>query len=157
MKNTYTYSNLYTNDNGLSLMEKVKTDPVLNEYRVKLLNEENGMFSKKMIDLAKESINMNSENLELRKDVKVFLESPEFDKELTEVQDNIGLNPADTVSVCIECLSFLSSMYDMVLYKKDKGMVTFLVKYSRELKSLGYKDLIDYTLNKYSEYFVKVA
>lgn len=157
MLNNYSYSDLYMEDNGVSLMEKVKADPVLNEYRVKLLNEENGMFSKKMIDLAKESINMNSENLELRKDVKVFLESPEFDKELTEIQGNVGLNPADTVSVCIECLSFLSSMYDMVLYKKDKGMVTFLVKYSRELKALGYKDLIDYTLNKYSEYFVKVA
>ena len=157
MKNTYTYSDLYMVDNGLSLMDKVKQDPVMNDYRVKLTNEEDGMFSQKMIELAKESINPNSENLELRKDVKDFLESPEFDQELTEIQDNLGLNPEDTVAICIECMSFLSSIYDVSLCKRDKGMVTFLVKYSKELKSLGYKDLIEYTLEKYDKYFVKVA
>lgn len=155
MKNTYTYSKLYTMDNGVSLMEKVKADSVLNEYRVKLLNEENGMFSEKIINLAKELINKDSEDLDLRQDVKEYLESPEFDQEMTEVQDNLGLNPEDTISVCIECMSFLSSMYDISLCKRDKGMITFLVKYSQTLKSMGYKDLIDYTLDKYSEYFIK--
>ena len=155
MKNTYTYSKLYMVDNGLSLMEKVKADSVLNEYRVKLLNEEDGMFSEKIINLAKELINKDSEDLELRKDVKEFLETPEFDQEMTEIQDNLGLNPEDTVNVCIECMSFLSSMYDISICKRDKGMITFLVKYSQALKSMGYKDLIDYTLDKYSEYFIK--
>ena len=157
MKNTYTYSKLYMVDNGVSLMEKVKADSVLNEYRVKLLNEEDGMFSKKMIDLAKESINPESKDLDLRQDVKDYLETPEFDQEMTEIQDNLGLNPEDTISVCIECMVFLGSMYDLKLCKKDRGVVDFLIKYSRELKSLGYKDLIDYTLDKYSEYFIKVA
>ena len=157
MFNNYTYSDLYNVDNGVSLMEQIKQDPVMNEYKIKLLDEENGMFSEKMIELAKESIDPNSQNLELRKDAKTFLESPEFDQELTEIQDNLGLNPEDTVAICIECMSFLGSMYDISLCKRDKGMVTFLVKYSRELKSLGYKDLIEYTLTKYDKYFIKVA
>ena len=155
MFNTYTYSNLYTSDNGVSLMEKVKADPIFNEYRIKLLDEENGMFSSKMIDLAKESINPESKDLDIRQDVKDYLESPAFDQEMTEVQNNLGLNPDDTVSVCIECLIFLGTMYDLKLCKRDRGVVDFLIKYSRELKTLGYKDLIEYTLDKYSEYFIK--
>lgn len=157
MFNNYTYSDLYLADNGLDLMKKVKQDPILNEYRIKLLDEENGMFSSKMIGIAKELIKQDSQDLELRKDVKEFLETPEFDQEMTEIQNNLGLNPDDTVSVCIECLIFLGTMYDLKLCKKDRGVVDFLIKYSKELKSLGYKDLIEYTLEKYDKYFIKVA
>ena len=115
------------------------------------------MFSQKMIELAKESINKDSEDLDLRQDAKEYLESPEFDQEMTEIQSNLGLNPDDTVSVCIECMIFLGSMYDLKLCKKDRGVVDFLVKYSKKLKSLGYKDLIEYILEKYDKYFIKVA
>lgn len=155
MLNNYVYSKLYTVDNGVSLMEKVKADPILNDYRVKLLDENNGMFSQKMIELAKESISTDAEDLDLRQDMKEYLESPTFDQEMTEIQSNLGLNPDDTVLVCIECLIFLGTVYDIKLCKRDRGVVDFLIKYSRELKSLGYRDLIEYTLDKYSEYFIK--
>lgn len=154
MLNTYTYSNLYTVDNGVTLFDIFIKDPVIRDYRRKFMDDDNGMFSPKFIDLAKEMINQDSANLVLRKDVKDFLSSPEFDKEMTEIQNNIGLNPDDTISMCTECLVILGSMYDLNLCKNDKGMLEFLIKYTKELNKLGYKDMIEYTLDKYSKYFI---